>query len=69
MTRAWEAVVKAAGLGRDVTPHVLRHTYASWELTRGVPPWKVAQRSGMSLTVLLKHYGHFMDEEQARMKA
>ena len=35
--RAWDRVVKAAGLGEDVTPHVLRHTCATWALREGIP--------------------------------
>lgn len=35
------AVVKA-GLGKDVTPHVLRHTAASWMAEAGIPMSEIA---------------------------
>lgn len=56
--RAWALTVKAAGLGDDVTPHVLRHTCATWALQTGVGAWDVAGLLGMSLNMLERVYGH-----------
>lgn len=39
---AFENAVERAGLGPDVTPHVLRHTCATWLASRGVPLFDVA---------------------------
>jgi hypothetical protein len=31
INKGFRAVVKAAGLGKDVTPHTLRHTAIAWQ--------------------------------------
>lgn len=41
-----------------VTPHVMRHTFASLLLLQGVPPFIVAQAMGDSLKTVLGTYGH-----------
>ena len=49
--RVWERVVyRAAGLPRDVTPHVLRHTYASVAADLGL--------ADATIGALLGHAGH-----------
>ncbi len=40
--RGFREGVKRAGLGADVTPHVLRHTAASWMAEAGVPMSEIA---------------------------
>jgi len=40
--RGFREAVKRAGLGADVTPHVLRHTAASWRAEAGVPMSEIA---------------------------
>jgi integrase len=48
-----------AGLGPDVTPNTLRHTFASWAIQRGVPLFHVAKALGHASTAMVeKHYGH-----------
>ncbi len=68
MKRAWKGVVKAAGLGPDVTPHVLRHTAISWLLWRGWPIADVAEHVGADITTIQKTYWHhrLAVEERAR---
>jgi integrase len=39
---AFRRAVKDAGLGKEVTPHVLRHTAASWMAEAGVPMSEIA---------------------------
>ena len=39
---AFRRAVKDAGLGKEVTPHVLRHTAASWMAQGGVPMSEIA---------------------------
>ena len=56
--KAFRAVVKAAGLGTDVTPHVLRHTAATWLMQAGTDPWEAAGFLGMSVETLMARYGH-----------
>lgn len=69
MKRAWNTVREAAGLGSDVTPHVLRHTCVSWLLWgregRGARPatkpltiWEVAGIVGADASTIEKVYGH-----------
>lgn len=54
--------VKRAGLGPDVTPHVLRHTCTTWLLQRGWSIWDTAGYVGMSLAIVEKVYGHHSAE-------
>jgi integrase len=60
--KSFAAAVKAAGLpseGPDrITPHVLRHTAATWMMRNGVNTWKAAGFLGMSERVLIETYGH-----------
>jgi integrase len=42
----------------NVTPHVLRHTCATWLMQRGVPMWEAAGFLGMSRETLERVYGH-----------
>jgi integrase len=58
MKRAWKSVVKAAGLGPDVTPHVLRHTCVSWNLWAGKTIWEVAGIVGADASTIDRIYGH-----------
>ncbi len=51
------AVIRA-GLGPDVTPHVLRHTCATWLMMAGQPAWAVAGYLGMSVEMVSKAYAH-----------
>jgi integrase len=55
---SWDRVVKAAALEGRVTPHVLRHTRATWLMQAGIAPWQAAGSLGMSVKTLLAVYGH-----------
>jgi len=50
-----------------ISPHVLKHTAASWLMQAGHDPWKVADFLATSLTTLLKHYGHHHPNSQAEI--
>jgi integrase len=58
LRRSWATAREAAGLGDDVTPHVLRHTAATWLMQRGVDPWEAAKYLGMTVEMLERVYGH-----------
>jgi integrase len=62
---SWKRAVKDAGLSDDVTPHVLRHTRATWLMQAGVPLWEAAGSLGMSVRVLESVYGHHHPAHQA----
>lgn len=50
--------VRDAGLSSDVTPHIIRHTSATWMMQRGADPWAAAGYLGLSLETLIRVYGH-----------
>jgi integrase len=56
--KAFANVVADAGLGRDVTPHVLRHTAATWLMQAGTDMWEAAGYLGMTIEMLSQRYGH-----------
>jgi integrase len=56
--RAWARARDAAGLEKEVTPHILRHTCATWIMASGkVPIWEAAGFLGMSPKMLEEVYG------------
>jgi len=55
--KAFRNVAIAAGLP-DVTPHILRHTAATWMMQAGTDKWEAAGYLGMSVETLERHYGH-----------
>ena len=57
MRRSWAAAIAKAGLGKDVTPHTLRHTRATWLMQSGIDPWEAAGHLGMSMETLQRVYG------------
>lgn len=62
--RAWATAVDLAWLapahtGQDaVTPHVLRHTRATWLMQAGIDHWEAAGALGMSVKTLIDNYAH-----------
>lgn len=67
VTKAHNAAVKAAGLGPDVTPHIWRHTVATWLMQSGGEPFKIAGHLAMSLETLLRVYGHHHPDHSAEV--
>jgi integrase len=55
--KAFRNVARAAGLP-DVTPHVLRHTAATWQMQLGTDPGQAAEYLGMTLKTLHDNYWH-----------
>lgn len=58
-----------AGLGRDVVPHVLRHTCATWLLNAGETIWDVAGFLGTSEKVIRDTYGHHSTSSKEAAKS
>lgn len=56
--KSWASMVKEAGLGRDVTPHTLKHTAITWMLWSGKTIWEVAEDTGTSAKTIEEVYGH-----------
>jgi len=65
---AWQAVreVSEKAIGRPVTPHVLRHTYATLLLRKGVDVRTVQQLLGHASLSTTAAYLHSIDAEKAR---
>jgi len=55
--QAFRRTAKAAKLF-DVTPHVLRHTAATWLMQLGTDKWQAAEYLGMTPETLDRVYGH-----------
>ena len=55
--KAFRNVANAAGLP-DVTPHILRHTAATWLMQLGTDKWEAAEYLGMTAKQLDDTYGH-----------
>lgn len=68
VNKGFDAVVKDAGL-EHVTPHWLRHTCATWLMESGVDLWEAAAYTGMTPSVLLKHYGHHRPDHHAAARS
>jgi integrase len=56
--RAWRTARDLAGLGPEVTPHILRHTCATMLLQLGVSVYDVAGVLGTTEDVIRLTYGH-----------
>ena len=57
LKKGFAAACKRVGL-EGVTPHVLRHTAATWLMQCGVPMWEAAGYLAMSVRTLEQNYGH-----------
>jgi integrase len=55
--KAFRNVAHDAGLP-DITPHVLRHTAATWLMQLGTDKWEAAEYLGMTVDQLDRTYGH-----------
>lgn len=64
VNKGFAAAVQRAGLGDDVTPHVLRHTAATWMMQNGADLWDAAGFLGMSVQILERTYGHHHPDHQ-----
>ncbi len=62
--KAMGTAVRLAGLTGGVTAYTLRHTAATWLVSRGVPIWDVAGFLGTSPEMIERHYGHYRADYQ-----
>ena len=62
--KGFAAAVKAAHLDPKITPHILRHTCATWLMQRGVDLWDAAGFLGMTVKQLEETYGHHHPDYQ-----
>lgn len=63
--KAFRRVRTTAKLGEDVTPHIFRHTAATWLMQQGADVWSAAGFLGMTVDVLIATYGHHHPDYQA----
>lgn len=63
--KAFRTVRAAAGFGDDVTPHVLRHTRATWLAQAGVDTEQAASSLGMTAEEFERTYAHASPDFQA----
>lgn len=66
--QGFKAAVVRAGL-QGVTPHVLRHTAATWMAQRGVPLGSIAAYLGNSASIVEKVYVHHTPEHMGAASA
>jgi integrase len=68
VSKGFRNAVRDAGLSADVTPHVWRHTCATWMLQRGTPPFEVAGYTGMTLQTVQDIYGHHSPDHLSKAR-
>ncbi len=56
--KGFRSARKLAGLDTDVTPHIFRHTAATWLMLAGTDVWQAAGFLGMTVETLVQTYGH-----------
>jgi len=67
VSRGFAAAVNRAGLNPALTPHVLRHSAATWMAQAGVPMWEVAGFLGHSSVKMIEQvYGHHSPDFMSR---
>lgn len=62
--KAFRSVRAIAGLGEDVTPHVLRHTRATWLAHAGIDIHEAAGSLGMTVEEYERTYSHMSPDFQ-----
>lgn len=69
LRHSWETARIAAGLPKEVSPHTLRRTRATWLMQAGVDLWQAAGSLGMSVKMLehvyAKHHPDFQKDAAA----
>jgi integrase len=69
VAKAFVAHAEKAGL-EDVSPHVMRHTFASWAVQKGVPIYTVGKALGQTVASTTSRYAKLApDDVRAAMQA
>jgi integrase len=63
--KAFARACETASL-KDVTPHTLRHTAATWLMLNATDIWQAAKFLGMTTETLERTYGHHHPDYQAQ---
>lgn len=67
--RLWRAAQQAAGITRKITPHWLRHFFASAGLSKGVPVTDMAEWLGhRDPRIAHETYAHIMPDAPERLR-
>jgi len=66
ISKAWSVAIENADLPSRYSPHVLRHTRATWLMQNGVDLWEAAGSLGMTVQTLEQTYGHHHPDWQKR---
>ena len=59
---AFAATIRRAGLNPEITPHVCRHTWATWHYAINKDPLRLKADGGWSSLTLVERYAHLMPE-------
>jgi integrase len=62
--KGFASAVRVAGLEKATTPHILRHTAATWAMQNGGDIWQIAGYLGMTVETLQTVYGHHHPDYQ-----
>lgn len=62
--KGFRTIRAEAGLGEDVTPHIFRHTRATWLAHAGVDPHQAAASLGLTVEEFERTYSHVSPEFQ-----
>lgn len=62
--RAWQGAIRRAGLDPELTPHDLRHTWASWQYALHRDLLALKMEGGWSSVALVERYAHLLPAGQ-----
>lgn len=65
INRGFRSACSIAGLGKDVVPHTLRHTCATWLAQARVPVNQICGFLGMTEEIFQNVYGHYHPDYQS----
>jgi integrase len=57
---AWRGAIRRSGIDPKLTPHDLRHTWASWHYALHKDPIWLKEEGGWSSVALVERYAHLL---------